>query len=75
MLPCIKVGDHVVPPRVHRFGDHQWRRRYDILAVEPSTRFGKPDLLLNVRITAIDIHSGKEQVTDANVRRWLDQIV
>lgn len=74
MLPDVKVGDSVTHPRVYRFAGHTWRHRYDVLAVEPGTRFGQPDLLLGVRISAVDAETGQARVTDQSTLRWLSQL-
>ena len=41
---------------------------------EPGTRFGRPDLLVNVRISCVDTDTGDARVTDADRPMWLSQI-
>jgi len=74
MLPGVSVGDHVVHPLVFTMGGRSWQRRYDVLAVQPGTRFGRPDLLVNVRISCVDTDTGDARVTDADRPMWLSQI-
>jgi hypothetical protein len=74
MIPTVKAGDVVIHPRLFSFGDHSWRRKYEVLSVEDGTRFGKPDLLLRVKISCVDATTGTERVTDASKTMWLSQI-
>ncbi len=74
MLPTVNVGDCVIHPQVFTFGGHKWQRRYDVLAVQPADRFGRPDMLLNVKISCIDMETGQARVTDALKCMWLSQI-
>jgi hypothetical protein len=48
MTFVVSAGDYFVHPQVVRAGDHTWQRRYDVLAAEHGTRFGRADVLLNV---------------------------
>jgi hypothetical protein len=73
-MPPINVGDHFIHPRVFTIGDHSWQRRYDVLAVHaPTTRFDKPDVMLDVRISSIDTRTGESRVIDANRPMWASQ--
>jgi hypothetical protein len=74
MIPIVNAGDVIIHPQLVSFGDHSWRRKYEVLTVEVGTRFGKPDLLLRVKISCIDANTGTERVTDASKAMWLSQI-
>ncbi len=74
MLPDVKIGDSVLHPQVFVFGDHAWRRRYGVVAVDKSLRFGKEDLLLQVNIFTVDTITGDARQTDCNKAMWLSQV-
>jgi membrane protein YdbS with pleckstrin-like domain len=75
MTFVVSAGDYFVHPQVFRAGDHTWQRRYDVLAAEHGTRFGRADVLLNVRISCVDTQSGSARVIDVDRKMWLSQVV
>lgn len=69
-MDTIKVGDTIIGHNVYRFGDHVWLQKATVLAVEPmSTRFGKPDRIVRVRI---ETTAGR--LVDKSTLRWFSQL-
>ena len=72
-LPTVNVGDSFIHPRVNCFGKHVFQYKFVVLGVEKLNRFGKPDLLLTVQISAV-YTDGTERITDSSTLRWLSAI-
>jgi hypothetical protein len=74
MFPSVRVGDTILHPQVFSFGEHAWRRKYEILAVYPAQRFEKDDAIVNVRISCVDVTTGDAKLSEPNRSMWLSQV-
>lgn len=65
-----KVGDAILGSDIYSFGGESWVHVFTILETpEALLRFGKPNLLLTVRI-----ESSRGTVIDHKTVRWADQL-
>jgi hypothetical protein len=65
----IKVGDTITGKYIYTFGGSSWFRLYNVLEVEDSARFGKPNQLLTVKIT-----TSYGTVVDEKTKMWANQL-
>lgn len=65
-----KVGDTIMGTDIYSFGGESWVHVFTVLETpEALDRFGKPNLLLTVRI-----ETSRGCVTDHKTKRWADQL-
>lgn len=74
MIPSVRVGETILHPQVFSFGEHAWRRQYEILSVHPAQRFGKDDAIVSVKISCVDVTTGAAKVSEPNRSMWFSQV-